>query len=491
MLSEEIIDFGSQETYPARQLAENWQSNDKNFYDAARSLNIPVFQLLEFLNSPAERSMNDMTAAALVMWYMSGVDIESDNGFATGNKLMQVGDMSKEEFDMTPEGKLFWEICAQDWVQCIGNGSETNPQMFQDEMDKHNPAHVIQNQGPPDMNIYYDPNAPSDENHSNVLGQLAAGEPWNEFLQLMWAMKDDWGPSIDWNDVVGGVMTTNKKEVEKKYREMSFDESTMLRTGEMVQHMIAEVGFSKETVAMRGHGLQFRASYDYITNPSISARDFRWEVERTSVAMKIVLFIQVLDFLITEAAVQPSSDAYGDLQNINAEKWMTFSKLPMSKPFNLMFADPISIVKWEIAMLGSMVDSANQDNNIGGTVALVNALSSARNSLQLNRGNRLPRYGWIDNLHSNELYSKFTDSNETALNNSGGEKQALLANRSSASEIIFRRQSRQDEGGRDTKERYVYRDLHTEWGIHRPEDPLGSGAGSHRGKSNILRTRIS
>ena len=491
MLSEEVIDFGAQETYPARQLADNWRANDKNFFDAARSLGIPIFQLLEFLNSPQERSMNDMTTAALVMWYLSGVDIESDNGFAAGNKLMLVGDMSKDEFDMTPEGKLFWEICAQDWVNCIGNGSETNPQMFQEEMDRHNPAHFLQNQGPPDMNIYYDPNTPSDDNHSNVLGQLAAGEPWNEFLELMWAMRDDWGPSIEWSEIVGGVMTTNREKVEKKYRDMSFDESTMLRTGEMVQHMIAEVGFSKETVQMRGHGIQFRASYDYITNPSISARDFRWEVERTSIAMRIVLFLQVMDFLLTEAAVQPGSDAYGDLQNINAEKWLTFSKLPMSKPFNLMFSDPINIVKWELAMLGNMVDSSGNDNNVGGTVGLVNALSRARNTLQLNRGSRLPRYGWIDNLHSNELYNKFTDSNDSGLDNNGGQKQALLVNRSSASEIIFKRTSRQDESGRNTRERYVYRDLHTEWGIHRPEDPLESGGGTHRGKSNILRTHIS
>ena len=397
--------------------------------------------------------------------------------------------MTQAEFDMTPQGKLFWEICSEDWVNCIAHGSETNPDMFQDELDKHNPAHQIQSVSRD--NIFY-PNSsteirPDDATHNNLLGQLAAGEPWNDYQQLMWMMRDDWGPSIDWMEVVGGVMTTNKKEVEKKYRDMSFNEATMLRTAETVQHMIAEVGFTKETVKMQSHGIQFRASYDYISNPDVSARDFRWEIERTAVAMKIVLFLQLMDFLITQADVQMGTDPFGDLTSLTSEKWMNFSKMPMSKPFNLFFAEPTMITKWQLAMLGFMGDA----NQMTGVTQLMAALSRAKDSMQLNRGSRLPRYGWIDNIHSQELYNKFTDSNDTALNNSGGEKQALLCNRSSSSELILRRQSRQDESGRNTRERYVYRDLHTEWGIHRPENPLESGAGTHRGKSNILRTHIS
>lgn len=488
MLSEQVIDFGANETYPIRQISENFEQDDTRFFRAARSLGIPVFQLVEMLTKREERDMNEMTTAALMMWYMSGVDVESDSGFSANNKLTQIGDMSKDEFDLSPQGKLFWEICANDWVSSIVYGSETNPEMFEEEMQRHNPAYALNGRAAPNREIIYDPNEPSDANHSNALAQLAAGEPWNEYLELMWAIRDDWGPSIDWSEIVGGVMTTNRKEIEKKYRDMSFDESTMLRTGEMVQHMIAEVGFSKETVGMRGHGIQFRASYDYITNPSVTARDFRWENERVGVAMRIVLFLQVVDHLITNATVQ-SGDPYGDLTNINAQKWMQFRKMPVSKPYNLLLADPESITKFEIAMLGSML-AGSQDNNIAGMSQLVAALNRTRNSRQLNSGSLIPRYGWIDNLHSQTLYNKFTLSDEDSLGDAS-HTYALLANRSSASEIVFRRQSRQDESGRNTRERYVYRDLHTEWGIHRPEDPLATGAGTHRGQSNIIRTRIS
>ena len=137
-------------------------------------------------------------------------------------------------------------------------------------------------------------------------------------------------------------------------------------------------------------------------------------------------------------------------------------------------------------MLGNM----GADNQMTGVTQLMQAMRRAKDSLQLNRGSRLPRYGWIDNIHSQELYDKFDKSSSTALGG-GSEKQALMCNRGSASEIIFKRTSDQDESGRNTRERYVYRDLHTKWGIHRPEDPLESGAGTHRGKSNIMRTAIS
>ena len=489
MNSPAVIDFGANDTYPVRQLTESWEHDQTKFYNAAAALGIPVFQLVEFLTKPEERAMNDLTTAALMMWYMSGVDIESDNGFSANNKLVQIGDMTQDEFDMTPQGKMFWEIVSQDWCNSIAYGSPTNPDMWRDEMDRHNPAVLLQSltRNPDPLENIYNPTPPDDANQSNILAQLAAGEPWNEYQELMWMMKDDWGPSIDWMQVVGGVSTTNKEEVEKKYRDMSFNEALMLRTGETVQHMITEVGFSKAKVMMQAHGIQFRASYDYINNPSVSARDFRWEAERVGVAMKIVLFLQVLDFIIKEAAYQPKIDPFGNLETLTSERWLNFSKMPMSKPFNLFFSTPQMITKWQLAMLGFM----GADNQMTGVTQLMNIMRRAKDSMQLNNGSRLPRYGWIDNIHSQELYNKFDDSDESGLNNSGGEKQALLCNRGSSSEIIFKRTSDQDESGRNTRERYVYRDLHTKWGIHRPEDPLESGAGTHRGKSNIIRTAIS
>ena len=487
MLSSEIIDLGAAETYPVRQLTDNFQADQDKFYRACTTLGISLTELFEFLTKPEERRANELNSISLALWYM-GVDVDSDNGFANNNKLLQIGNMENKEFDMSPQGKLFWELCEQDWVYAIAHGSESNPTMFQEEMERHNPGYSGPNQSGITVNRnLYDPTQPNDNNHSNLLGQLAAGEPWNAYQELMWMMRDDWGPSIEWTQIAGGVKTTNAKEVEKKYRDMSFDESTLLRTAETVQHMIAEVGFSKETVMMQSHGLQFRASYNYISNPSVSARDFRWEVERTAIAMKIVLFLQFMDFLITNAAVQPGGDTYGNLESITAEKWLTFSKMPTSKPFNIFISDPVSITRWQLAMLGNL----NSTNALSGVTQLMALLNQSRSNLQLNKGSTLPRYGWVDNLHSQMLYRKFTDSDDTGLANGNGQKQALMFNRSSASEIIFRRQSRQDESGRNTRERYVYRDLHTEWGIHRPENPLESGAGTHRGKSNIIRTHIS
>ena len=473
MQSGQVIEWQTRDTYPIRQIAETWQRDPSIYTRAAASIGLPELEFLEAITKPEEREMNDLTTAALMLWYMTGVDIESNADFGVHNNLISFGDMREQKFDSTPIGKLFWKVCDYDFMTSMILGrSETNPELLVEVMEDNNPAHMAR---------AYPNTAPM------ALGTLAAGEPWNEFEKLMWMMKDDWGPTMDWLDLVGNVRTTNREKIQKKYRDMSFSEANMLRTGELIQHMIAEIGFSKEELGMDGHGLRFQASYDYITNPDTTVRDFRWEIERVGIAMKIVLFLQVVDFLITNATVQPASDIFGNLENITSEKWFNFSKMPVSKPYNVFLSTPMMITKWQLAMLGNM----GAGNEMSGAVQLMNAMSRAKDRLQLNKGSVLPRYGWVDNVHSEDLYNKFADSNDDGLSNGGGEEQGLMYNKSSSSEIVFKRTSNQDESGRNTTSRYVFRDLHAKWGIHRPENPLESGAGTHRGKSNIIRTHIS
>ena len=473
MQSGQVIEWQTRDRYPIRQIAETWQRDPTIYERAAQALGLSQIEFLEAITKPEEREMNDLTTAAMMLWYMTGVDAESNADFGVHNNLVSLGDMRESVFDSTPEGKLLWKICDFDFMTALILGeSPSNPELKDDVMRQNNPAHIARD---------YPDTAPM------ALGTLGNDEPWNEFEQLMWMMRDDWGPSMDWMDLVGNVRTTNRERVQKKYRDMSYDEANMLRTGELVQHMIAEIGFQKEDIGMDGHGLRFQASYEYIRNPDTTVRDFRWEVERVGIAMKIVLFLQVVDFLIEQADVIQSSSPWGTLANITAETWLNFSKMPTMKPYNVFLTVPTMITKWQLAMLGNM----GSNNSMSGMTQLMNAMSG-RDRLQLNKGNRLPRYGWIDNVHSATLYNKFNNSSDTDLGISGtGAHYALLYNKSSASEIIFKRTSEQDETGRNTSSRYVYRDLHAKWGIHRPENPLSGGAGTHRGQSNIIRTAIS
>ena len=503
MQSPQVVDWSARETYSIREITEGWQRDRSIYESGAAALGMGTVEFLEGITKPQERRMNDLTTAALMMWYMKGVDIESDGDFGINNSIINIGDMTQPDFDLTPEGKLFWEICNFDFIWSVIRGSETNEDVNRDVYESQNPAYhqnylndrdilerlenIVNLLANPDSNVNRDPVYPSTF-PGGMLGAFSAGEPWNEYQELMWEQRDNWGPQLDWMDIAGNVRTTNKKEVQRKYRDMSFDEASMMRTGERVRHMIGEVGVSKDKLGLQGHGLSFEATFDYVTNPDFSARDFRWEVERVGVAMKIVLLLQFLNFLIEQARYLDGSDEYGNLENINGEKWLSWRKRPAYKPYDIMLSTPRGITRFELAMLGDM----GAGNSMSGVAQLVSALNRTRNSRQLNKGGSLPRYGWVDAIHSQEVYNKFaTEGAVLGTNHNTTTDQALFLNKGSASEVWFRRQSRQDAVTRDEENRTVKRDLHAEWGLARPENPLAGGANTHRGESNIIRTDIS
>ena len=463
MHSHEIFNGGASETYPLRTVTDAYVGDTQRFFNAATAANLPVVEYAESITDPAEREQNELSTAEAMIWYMTGVDMKSD-GYMNSGQLVRLGDMTARAFDDSPQGILFWNIVDHDYMWSLIRGSEN--------AEVNTAAYAELNPGR-NMEI-------ARERAPMSLGTLEPGEPWNEYQQLMIAQADNWGGEIDYRDIVGQVRITSQKEVLKPFRHMTFEQANMLRTGEGVRHMSVEVGFSKEKVGMAGRGVQMNATYDWVSNPSISVRDFRDEVERIGIAMRIQLFIEITDFLLREAAVHSTNDQiYGNLQNITADKWLQWRKLWNRYQMTTFIGDPISVTKWELTMLG-----ARGDAHTIGVAQLVNMLQTARNNRQLNTGSQIPQYGWIDNVYSAELYNKFTDSDTTGLNNNGGEKYGLFFNRPTASRFWFRRQSRQDETGRDTQGRYIYRDLHTEIGKDRIEKP-------ETGRSNIIRARIS
>lgn len=474
MHSQEIFEGRATETYPIRTIVDAYAQDPPAMFAAADAAGLPIIEYAESITDVDDREANELSTVDAMLWYLCGIDM-GEGGYNTPNQFIRIGDMQAKEFDFSPAGKLWYNIMDFDFMWAIIRGSE--------DENVHRDAHeellrsVLQGVAGIDR---VSETGDTTSGSPNLLGTLTPGEPWNEYQQLMMAQADSWGPSIDYRDIVGDIRITNKKEIQRPFRHMSFMNANMLRTAETVRHMIAQVGLSKEKFGLSGHGIQFRASYDYISNPDLSVRDFRFEVERVGIAMRIVLFNQIADFLITQAAVHaPDNEMYGGLTNITGEKWLQWRKLWNRYQLTTALFDPVSATKWELAMLGKM-----PDDTVMGITQLISLLNSVRNNRQLNRGTRVPQYGWIDNVHSEELYAKFTDSDDSGLNNSGGMKYGLFFNRPTASRLWFRRQSRQDESGRDTQTREVYRDLHAEWGKDRPETP-------QTGHSNIIRTQVS
>ena len=474
MLTHEIFDGGAEETFSIQDITEGYRSDPSRFFQQADEAELPVIEYAESITDPREREQNELSTAEAMLWYLTGVDM-GEGGYNSPSQFIRIGNMTDPAFDISPAGKLWHNIMDFDFMWALVRGSEdegTNSTAHEELL-----MEVMRQMEGVDRTSE---DGSTNSGSPNLLGTLTVGEPWNEYQQLMLMNKDTWGPSIDYRRIVGDVRITNKKRIQKPYRHMSFQNAQMTRTAETVRHMIAQVGLSKEDFGLSGHGIQFRASYDYVSNPDLNVRDFRFEVERVGIAMRIVLFNEITDFILTNASVHATGDTmYGDLTGINPEKWLQWRKLWNRYQLTTFLSDPISCTKWELMMLGN-----TGNTNVIGVTQLINMLNTARNSRQLNRGTRVPDYGWVDNVNSQELYNKFTDSSDTGLNNSGGFSYGLFFNRPTASRLWFRRQSRQDESGRDTQTREVYRDLHVEWGKDRPETP-------QTGSSNIIRTQIS
>ena len=474
MNTHEIFNSGADQTYPIRTIADGYNQDPSRFFAQADEAGLPVIEYAESITDPNDREANELSTAEAMLWYLTGVDM-GEGGFNSPSQFIRVGDMRDPAFDISPAGKLWYNIMDFDFMWATIRGSE--------DENLNSAAHedllmsVIRNMG--DVNrTAEDGSTTSGSPH--LLGTLTPGEPWNDYQQLMMMNKDNWGPSIDYRRIVGDIRMTNKKKIQRTYRHMTYENAMVLRTAETVRHMIAQVGLSKEEFGLSGHGIQFRASYDWVSNPDLNVRDFRYEVERVGIAMRITLFNEIVDYILENATVHSSTDTmYGNLTNLTAEKWLLWRKIWNRYQLTTFLSDPVNCTKWELMMLGSTGSS-----DLIGVGQLINMLNSARNRKQLNMGVMVPDYGWIDNIHSQQLYNKFTDSDDSGLANGGGGSYGLFFNRPTASRLWFRRQSRQDESGRDTQTREVYRDLHMEWGKDRPETP-------QTGNSNIIRAQMS
>ena len=478
MNTQEVFEGGAPETYSLPTLAEEFRTNPIKIFRAAEEAELPMIEYLESITDPTEREQNELLTAETLLWYLCGVDCH-DTGYMNANQLNRLGDMTDPNFDRTPQGKLLWNIIDFDFMWSLIRGSEN------DEINRQEHDRMF-------SNIVNRVNEDGTQGGPMALGTLTPGEPWNDYQELQREMQDNWGPSIDYREIVGSVRTTAKKRIQRTYRDMSFENAQMMRTAEGVRHMIVEIGLEKEDFGLSGHGIQMRASYDYLSNPDLAVRDFRFEAERIGIAMRMSLFNEIVDFILTQADVwgvtgvsADSTGPYGSLQSITTEKWLQWRKLWTRFSPDVVLGDVETITKWEKVVLGTGT-SYTTDRGIQ---ALIDSANRGRNSLQLNNGTRIPRYGWIDETFSKDLYGKFTDSTDEKLGSATSDsntalKYLLFFNRSTASRLWFRRQSRQDESGRDTQARFLYRDLHAEWGVDRPIKKPETA------ESNIIRTNV-
>ena len=469
MNTQEVFEGGASETYSLPTLAEEFRTSPIKMFRAAEEAQLPIIEYLESITDATEREQNELLTAETLLWYLCGVDCH-DTGYMNTNQLIRLGDMTDPNFDRSPQGALLWNLIDFDFMWSLIRGSEN------DEINRQEHDRLF-------SNVVNRVSEDGTQGGPMAIGTLTPGEPWNDYQELQREMEDNWGPSIDYREIVGSVRTTAKKRIQRTYRDMSFDNAQMMRTAEGVRHMIVEIGLDKEDFGLSGHGIQMRATYDYLSNPDLAVRDFRFESERIGIAMRMSLFNEIVDFILEEATpwtvTGQGAGVYGHLNDITTEKWLQWRKLWTRFTPDIVLGDVETITKWEKVILGTGT-SYTTDR---GVQALIDSANRGRNNLQLNNGTRIPRYGWIDETFSKELFKKFTEATDGELTG-GSKKQLLFFNRSTSSRLWMRRQSRQDESGRDSQSRFLWRDLHAEWGVDRPMKKPETA------ESNIIRAHV-
>ena len=341
------------------------------YKNAARRAGVSEAEYLETRIPPKDRSSTGASVVEVMMWHRKKVDLVG-RGYAASCQLNKIGNFTSDQFNKSPEAKLFWEWNEDGFSRTLQTG--VSPQQLN--------------------NISPDSRAPrknpkATDRLSSVYG-LSAQSAENPYDEQPMILTRQWDPMIDYTRIVASVQNTSRSVVRIPYNTTEEDPvEEMDVVPEGVAPLVVELGYTEDTLGFTGYGATLIATDEYLLDNQTRAEAIREEVAKLGMRRREALFHSLAVEIFDNGHSSRVFDATGQTDNeITSEQWNLFRKSYENYQMQIMLGTPKSISAWEDMYFG-----VGQDKTV--TMDFFARRGAGANPANLNMQPAIPDYGWI------------------------------------------------------------------------------------------------
>ena len=372
--------------------------------------------LTDYLEKYTIQNKDDELSQVDYMLWQYGFEC-FDAGYTPSSPLSGLGDWSDPDFERTPPARLFYEKIGDRYAKT----------MYRTLTDQQ-------------MDVQ--------RGTLNTLAEVKPGTAMNLYDDSDFYRAKQFGPIIDYRDIIGMSEATIADAIRKNKYNNSPSERMMKITPEGTDPAIMQLDYSQDLVGFMAYGLALEATYDFLMSSQTRAQAIMNAVDEIAIAYRTMIFEQVVK-AIKDAC--PAGNKI-DGTSLTMDAWLDFRKKFTHYSLDVVLGDNDSITEWEKVVLG--LDSKDL------TAAYLMMLWSGmglmgRTPMLLNRQPAVPDYGWYPDLASTLVPNEL-----------------LTFERMRSSKVYFRRTLDQDETVRDPKEAKMTRYFRNQLATDVP-DPNG------------------
>ena len=241
-----------------------------------------------------------------------------DSGYTPSSRLNELGDWSNEEdFDRSPPARLFYEKIGDRYAKTMYRG------LTDQQLDIQRAS-------------------------LNTLAEIKPGTAMNLYDDTDFYRAKEFGPIIDYRDIIGMSEATISDAIRKNKYNNSPSERMMKITPEGTDPPIMQLDYSEEIVGFMAYGLALEATYDFLMSNQTRAQAIMNAVDEIAIAYRTMIFEQVVKMI--KNALPTGNAIDGDSLTIDA--WLDFRKKFTHYSLDIVLGDNNSITEWEKVVFG-------------------------------------------------------------------------------------------------------------------------------------------
>ena len=397
--------------------AEMFDEFDRNSSKVVTGARHEEMHLTDFLNKMTIPEKDDELDTVDWMLWQYGFECY-DSGYTPSSRLNELGDWSNDEvFDRSPPARLFYEKIGDRYAKTMYRGLT-------------------------DMQLDVQ------RGTLNTLAEIKPGTAMNLYDDTDFYRAKQFGPIIDYRDIIGMSEATISDAIRKNKYNNSPSERMMKITPEGTDPPIMQLDYSQELVGFMAYGLALEATYDFLMSNQTRAQAIMNAVDEIAIAYRTMIFEQVVKS-IKEA--RPAGNTIAG-SSLTMDDWLTFRKKFTHYSLDVVLGDNDSITEWEKVVFGL----GTQDITLAYlSLFWEGMVPMAKTPMLLNRQPSIPDYGWYPDLASTLVPNEL-----------------LCFERARSSKVYFRRNLDQDETVRDPKDAKMTRYFRNQLAADVP-DPNG------------------